>query len=91
MFWKLLRRHGGSNFEVCNNLVVNGQSYNDSNVVNGFFQHFYGVFGSNLPEDEISAEHEQELRRYASQPSSLFNHFLLDSFELTELDRAIGS
>jgi len=43
----------------CNNLDVNGQRYNDLNVVNGFFEHFNGVFGSNLPEDEISAEHEQ--------------------------------
>ena len=56
-----------------------------------FFKHFYDVFGSNLPEDKISADHEQELNRYVSQPSSLFNRFLLDSFELRGLDRAIGS
>ena len=66
-------------------------SYYDSHVVNGFFKHFFGVFGSNLPEDEISPEHEQELKGYVSRPSSAYNHFLVEPFELTELDRAIGT
>jgi len=84
----LLRRQGGSSFEVCNALVADRQSYYDSHVVNGFFKHFFGVFGSSLPEDEISPEQEQELKGYVS---FAYNHFLVEPFELTELDRAIGT
>ena len=91
LFWKLLRKHGGSNFEICNTLVVQGSSFYDSDVVNGFYKHFHGVFGSHMPEDELAPNLEQELSQYLSMPSSLHNSFLTDPFEMQELDKVIPS
>ena len=90
LFWKLLRSQGGSSFEVCNFLKVDGQSYSDSEVIVGFFKHFFGVFGSSQPEDDMSPAYEKELRRYLSRPCSVHNQSLLNSFELEELERAMG-
>ena len=91
LFWKLLRRQGGSRSEICNCLVVNGHSYSDSNVVEGFFHHFSSVFSSNLPEDELSPDLERELSLYERLPSTVLNQFLLNPLEVTELEGAIGS
>jgi len=61
-----------------------------SSKENGFFKRFFGVFCSKLPEDKITPEHEQELKGYVSRPGSVYNHFLVEPFQLTDLDRAIG-
>ena len=91
MVWKLLRNQGGLRPEVCNCLVVNGHSYFDSDVAVGFFEHFNRVFGSNLPEDELSSDYEQELSQYTRLPNTVFNKFLSDPLELRELEWALGS
>jgi len=89
LFWKLLRRQGGSRSEMCNCLVVNGHSHSDSNVVKGFFHHFSSVFGSKLPEDKLSPDLERELSLYERLPSTVLNQFLLNPLEVTELEGAI--
>ena len=91
LFWKLIKKRGGSNYEICNTITINGRSYHDSQVANGFFEHFYNVFGASSPEDSISPEQERELQEYASQPSTFPNRLLMEPFDPTEIDKAIGS
>jgi len=76
LFWKLLGKQGG-NF--------------DSDVAVGFFEHYNRGFGSNLPEDELSPNYEQELSQYTRLPNTVFNKFLSDPLELKELEVALGS
>jgi len=75
---------------VCNFLKADGQSYSDSGVIDGFFKHFFGMIGSSQPEDHMSPAYEKELRRYHSRSCSVHNQSLLNSFELEELERAMG-
>jgi len=72
-------------------LKVDRQSYSDFGVLDGFYENFFGVFGSSQPENDMSPAYKNKLSRYLSHSCSVHNQFLLKSFELEELNRALVS